>query len=107
MRANLLAVAAITLVFGSVLFSVNNVLLNMARSGWNRILLIQGSFAPTLDARQLYNSAAQTRALDNNGVGLPDIVAQSKIKQYDGRIIQQAAQEHRLPLPDSFFRGLP
>ena len=103
----LLAMAAITLVFGSALFSVNNALLDVARSGWNHVLLIQGTFAPTLDAQKLYKAAAQTQALDRRGIGLPELTGSTKIKQYDGRIISQAAQERQIPLPDIFFKGLP
>ncbi|MFI5267775.1 MAG: hypothetical protein ACHQ7M_10405 [Chloroflexota bacterium] len=106
-RGSLLAVVGITLVFGSALFSVNNVLLEVARSDWNKILLIQGSFNPTIDAQTLYKSAAQSKALDKSGDGLPDLMGSGKIKQYDGRIIQQADQEHRLTLPNVFFKGLP
>ena len=104
---NLLAIVGITLVFGSALFSVNNVLLDVARASWSRILLIQGSFDPTLDAQQLYQLASRTRAFDQSGGGLPELLDTGKIKQYDGRIIQQAAQEHRLTLPAIFFKDLP
>lgn len=106
-RANLLVIVAVTLVFGSALFSVNNVLLDAALASWNKIVLIHGSFNPSLDAQTLYNSAVPTKALDQTGAGLPALVGNDKIKQYDGRIIQQAAQEHRLALPSGFFKGLP
>ena len=104
--AHVVAVVGITLVFGWALFSVNNVLLNMARGGWNKILLIQGSFDPTLDAQSLYRSASRTTAIGSGGL-LPELLDPGKIKQFDGRIVQQAHQERRLPLPDGFFKGLP
>jgi hypothetical protein len=107
LRGNLLAVAAITLVFGSALFTVNNVMLDVARAGWSKILLIQGSFNPTLNAQTLYKSAAQTQALDQSGSGLPQLSDSGKIKQYDGRLIREADQEHQLSLPNIFFKGLP
>lgn len=107
LRGNLLTVAGVTLVFGTALFSINNVLLDVARSGWNKILLIQGSFNPTIDAQTLYRTAAQTKAFDKSGAGLPEVVDSGKIKQFDGRIIQEADQEHRLQLPSIFFKGLP
>jgi hypothetical protein len=103
---SLLAVAGITLLFGSALFSVNNLMLDVARDGWSRILLIRGSFNPTLDAQSLYRPASQTTAIDKSGL-LPELEDSGKIKQYDGRIIQEANQERRLPLPNVFFKGLP
>ena len=104
--ANLLAVVGITLVFGVALFSVNNVLLDVAKAGWNQILLIQGNFNPTLDAQTLYQSASRTTAIGKAGL-LPELLDPGKIKQYDGRIVQEAKLERRLPVPNGFFTGLP
>lgn len=104
--ANLVVVIGITLVFGSALFSVNNVLLDMAHDGWNRILLIRGSFTPTLDAKTLYRSSGQTKALAGNGL-LPDLADSGRIKGFDPRIIQQADKDHQIVLPTIFFKDLP
>ena len=104
--ANLMVVIGITLVFGSALFSVNNVLLDMAHNGCNQILLIRGSFAPTLDAQTLYRSSGQSKALARTGL-LPDIADGGRIKGFDPRIIQQADKDHQIVLPTIFFKDLP
>jgi hypothetical protein len=104
--ANLVVVIGITLVFGSALFSINNVLLDMAHAGWNHILLIRGSFAPTLDAQTLYRSSGQSKALAGTGL-LPDIADNGRIKGFDPRIIQQADKDHQIVLPTIFFKDLP
>ena len=103
---NLVVVIGITLVFGSALFSVNNVLLDMAHDGWNQILLIRGTFTPTLDAQTLYRSSGQTKALARTGL-LPDLADNSRIKGFDPRIIQQAEKDHQIVLPTLFFKDLP
>jgi hypothetical protein len=105
---SLVAMVLVTTVFGSALFSANNVLLELARASWHQIQLIQGSFDPTLDAQHLYQSASKTTALDKSGAGLPELVDPGKIKQYDGRIMKEASREHQLSLPPTpFFQGLP
>jgi hypothetical protein len=104
--ANLVVVVGITLVFGAALFSVNNVLLDMAHDGWNQILLIRGSFAPTLDAQTLYRSSGQSKALARTGP-LPDVTDAGRIKGFDTRIIQQADKDHEIVLPTIFFKDLP
>ncbi|HLG70851.1 MAG TPA: hypothetical protein VK009_10545 [Chloroflexota bacterium] len=89
--------------YASALFSVNNVILDVAREGWTKIQLIQGSFAPAADAQKLYQNAGRSQAVDSNGA-LPDVSPDGKVRPYDMRIIDQAAQERQLRGPETFTK---
>jgi hypothetical protein len=83
--ASIAALMGVWLVFSAALFSIDNVMLDVAKAGWQKIQLIQGTFAPASDAAKLYGSTVQ-----------------GKIRQYDPRIIDQAVQERQLKAPDTF-----
>ena len=93
------------LLFAAALFGADQVILGLAKAGWQKIQLIEGSFAPAKEALNRYQRDAPAKAIDSTGGDLPDISTDGKIRQYDPRIIQQAEQERRLPVPDTFRPG--
>lgn len=94
--------ALATALYGSALFASSNLILDLARAGWQKIHLIEGSFFPSTDAQHLYQSASTAKAVGGSGESLPELTTDSKMRPYDGRIIEQAAQERQLRGPDTF-----
>jgi hypothetical protein len=102
-RLSIPFVALVLALYASAVFSVSNVILDVAREGWTKIQLIQGTFTPAGDAQRLYQNASRSQALGSNGA-LPDVASDGKVRPYDVRIIDQAAQERRLRGPDTFSK---
>jgi hypothetical protein len=103
-RASFAVLALVAIVYGSALFSVDNYILDVAREGWQKIQLIEGTFTPTGDPQKLYQAASRSRAMDSNGQHLPELTTDTKMRPYDLRIIQQAEQERQLPSPSTFTK---
>jgi hypothetical protein len=102
-RFSLSFLIVVLAIYASAVFSVNNLLLDVAREGWSKIQLIPGTFAPAGDAQRLYQSASQTKAMSSDGE-LPDLILDGKVRPFDTRIIQQATQERQLRGPETFTK---
>ena len=85
--AGVVPMLAIVLIFSVALFAADNVLLDVARAGWQKIQLLEASFAPTQDAQKMYSSSVA-----------------GKIPGYDPRIIDEAVKERQLKAPDNIFK---
>jgi hypothetical protein len=101
-RFPFMLIALVTLLYGGALFAVNNLFLDVLHTAWQEIQVIQGSFAPLEDARRLYQSAANTKAVDSTGTDMPGLSQDGKVRPYDLRIVGQASQERQLKGPDTF-----